>query len=128
MPLDAQKDLSDKDELLLGKEKLFCASCGHWVTTNELKVSIKEAHDHTVFNPAGIVFNIGCFRDAPGCWATGTPSSDFSWFSGYHWRMALCEGCGKHMGWLFTGGEPFPAFYGLILKYLSETSNNDTKS
>ena len=120
MPFDAQKHLQDKDGLLLGKEKLFCASCSHWITAKDWQISIKDGHEHTVFNPAGIVFHIGCFRDAPGCWATGKPSSDFSWFPGYRWRLALCEGCGKHMGWLFTGSGPIPAFYGLILNRLSD--------
>ena len=119
MPFDAQYDLEHESELLNEDEKLFCASCGHWVTTNQWAISIKEAHDHTVFNPAGIIFNIGCFRDAPGCWSTGQPSADFTWFPGYKWRLSLCEGCGKHLGWLFTGSGAVPAFYGLILNKLT---------
>jgi len=119
MPFDAEKKLETIQGLGLAKEKLFCASCGHWVTQGEWKVSMKEAHEHTVFNPAGMVFTIGCFRDAPGSWSTGQPNDQFSWFPGYRWRLSLCEGCGKHLGWLFTGSGPFPAFYGLILNRLS---------
>ncbi len=126
MPFDAEKKLDQDIGSLLEKERLFCASCGHWITAGDWKVSVKEAHEHTVFNPAGVVYTIGCFRDAPGCWSTGSASSNFTWFPGYKWRLSLCEGCGKHLGWLFTGDGPLSAFYGLILNRISKDPPTDT--
>ncbi len=120
MPLDVQKQGQHESDSLLAENKLFCASCGHWITHHDWKTSVKEAHEHTVFNPAGIVFTIGCFLDAPGCWATGQPSDQFTWFPTYKWRLALCEGCGKQLGWLFTGSNVLPVFYGLILNRLTD--------
>jgi hypothetical protein len=121
MPLDFKHQLQKKDEILFGENKLFCASCHHWITSADWKIHMKEGHEHTVFNPAGAIYEIGCFRDAPGCWATGQASDDFTWFAGYKWHVALCEGCGKHLGWMFSGKSTPPVFFGLILNRLSDT-------
>ena len=119
MPFDAEKKLEDKHGHLFGKDKLFCKACGHWITSGDWKISIKDGHEHTVFNPAGVLFNIGCFRDAPGCIETGQPSANFTWFPNYKWQVSLCEGCGKHLGWFFTGIGSVPVFYGLILNRIT---------
>lgn len=29
------------------------------------------------------------------------PSSDFSWFPGYAWQIAVCSTCSSHIGWKF---------------------------
>lgn len=116
MPLDLKPDKHFSEELLPRHHRLFCKSCHLWITAHDWQFSIKGGFEHHVFNPAGMMFHIGCFRDAPGCWATGKPSDEFSWFKGYAWRMALCQGCGKQLGWLFTHQES--AFYGLILNRL----------
>jgi len=121
MPFDFKHQLENKNDIFLTKNKLFCVTCNHWITSGDWKMNIKSGHEHTVFNPAGVVFSIGCFRDAPGCSSTGQPSSNFTWFPGYKWRLAFCEGCGKHVGWLFTG-QIIPAiFFGLILNRLTDT-------
>lgn len=77
---------------------------------------IDGAHQHTFFNPAGIVFEIGCFTQANGCMAAGPPSTEFSWFKGFAWRYVLCSGCFTHLGWLFESSQS--SFHGLILKRL----------
>ncbi|MGB5984318.1 MAG: cereblon family protein, partial [Desulfobacterales bacterium] len=85
------------------------------------------AHRHTFANPHGRVFEIGCFRDAPGCRVQGPALTEFSWFSGYAWRIALCGGCLSHLGWRFQGapsGIPGPGFFGLILNHLIEIESN----
>ncbi len=82
------------------------------------RISVESSHNHTFFNPAGIVFEIGCFSKAPGCGIVGEASSEFSWFAGTKWTTAICSGCLCHLGWLFEGrGEPF---FGLILTSLIE--------
>ncbi|MEO5336027.1 MAG: cereblon family protein [Magnetospirillum sp. WYHS-4] len=103
------------------EERLYCAACGREVTRGRWRVTVQEDHEHTFFNPAGMVFRIGCFREAPGASPQGEPSTRFTWFRGYRWRIAVCGGCREHLGWLFTGvGEP-PAFFALILGKLTAT-------
>ena len=97
---------------------IYCAACGALVTRSRWRLSI-DGHEHVVFNPAGIVFRILCFRDAPGIVDQGAPSDEFSWFKGYQWNFGLCRGCGAHMGWRFTAESEPALFFGLIKGKLS---------
>ncbi len=67
---------------------------------------------------SGIVFHIGCFGDAPGCRTTGVPTSEFTWFGGFAWSLALCGNCNAHLGWRYQGAQV--SFFGLILDRLAE--------
>lgn len=80
------------------------------------------AHRHTLCNPHGLVFEIGCFTEAPGCATVGGASEFFSWFPGYAWRIAVCRGCTAHLGWAYGSG---PAFWGLISDRLVEPEDDD---
>ena len=98
--------------------KIRCRSCGRVITSLREKTSIDGSHAHTFFNPAGIIFELGCFRQAPGCQLFGEASMEFTWFAGCSWRFALCGGCRAHLGWQYEGREM--AFYGLILTKLRQ--------
>jgi hypothetical protein len=96
-----------------GGRRIVCRTCGSTVTSTRARVEVAGAHEHTKRNPAGFVFRIGCFRDAPGCAPWGDACAEHTWFAGYSWRIALCRGCGVHLGWAFEGpGDPF---HGLVL-------------
>ncbi len=101
--------------------RLVCRQCGHLITHQAARFAKKGDHEHVVFNPHGLVFRIGCFRAAPGCHLQPPASHDFSWFPGYAWTIARCQGCQAHLGWMFTGAAMPPSFYGLILPRLRET-------
>ena len=92
---------------------LVCARCGSRVTREQWAISVNGDHLHTVFNPAGHLFRVRCFADAPGAATAGEPTDHFSWFKGYVWRFALCAECGEHLGWVYDGDAP-AAFFGLI--------------
>jgi hypothetical protein len=92
-------------------DEIFCAACGLSMTRQRWAVSRRDAHEHTVFNPAGNVFTILCFAEAPGAALQGEPSSDFTWFPSYRWIVASCHGCAIHVGWRFDGAD---VFFGLI--------------
>lgn len=107
------EESTDKGKILL------CASCGRAITRLSEKTVVHNAHRHSFANPSGLIFEIGCFRAAPGCDYIGPASSEFTWFAGYQWRAALCRGCQAHLGWLFLSSGT--SFHGLILSALVES-------
>ena len=98
------------------EQAIVCAACGHEITSERERIRILESHEHRFMNPAGFLFRIGCFARADGCLPVGAPSEEYPWFPGYDWRIALCAGCGEHLGWLFHSGER--SFFGLCLDRL----------
>lgn len=96
------------------KREIVCATCAHTITTVEARISVLDGHEHRFMNPAGLLFHIGCFAEAPGCLVIGPPSDEYPWFPGHSWRLALCAACAQHLGWHFQprGGS---GFFGLCL-------------
>jgi hypothetical protein len=100
-----------------GERSVLCRDCGHRLTTANRAVEVEGKHQHTFFNPAGVLFEIGCFSDAPGAEIWGVPTTEFAWFAGFSWRFANCAGCHTHIGWQFLSGES--SFFGLVLNRLT---------
>ena len=101
--------------------RLLCRACGHEITRAGARTSVDGSHRHVFSNPHGHVFEIGCFSRAPGCLCKGPATTEFTWFPGHAWRIALCGGCGGLMGWRYeatSGGGN--SFFGLILPHLVE--------
>ncbi len=96
---------------------LACADCKAKITTQGARTAVKGGHEHNFFNPHGIIYRIGCFRNAPGCMPTSQPTAEFSWFPGYRWRIVCCSSCLNHLGWSFEANH---TFFGLILNRLVE--------
>ena len=92
--------------------RLVCRFCRHVISSEAERVVINGSSSHTMFNPAGIVYQLGCFRSAPGCVVRGETTDEFTWFAGYRWSLALCGRCQVHMGWYFQGEDS--SFFGLI--------------
>jgi hypothetical protein len=112
-----------RKEALEGEDRgnaLVCALCGHVVTWSGERISVSGKHAHVVFNPAGIVFELGCFRSAPGCVPVGQNTLEFTWFDGYAWRICLCRQCRAHLGWCYQAGQEENVFFGLILDRLQD--------
>lgn len=102
------------------RRAILCAACGHEVTRPDVAFSVGGSHAHTFMNPGGFVFEIACYREAPGAVPAGPSSAEWSWFPGHVWRVALCGGCRTHLGWSFRGEAAH--FYGLVRDRLTETS------
>ncbi len=96
---------------------ICCGRCGHAVSDESQRISIREHHEHRFLNPHGFVFDVGCFRDAPGITLSGEASSDFSWFPPLAWRVAECGSCTAQLGWGFESPAQL-LFFGLILNRL----------
>lgn len=94
------------------EELVLCRACGFLVSKGQWRISVNGAHEHVVFNPAGRLFRVWCFSEAPGAAAFGPPSLDFTWFRGHAWQIALCQACDSHLGWRFTTAGTH-AFHGL---------------
>lgn len=92
-------------------KKIRCRSCEHIITDDSQRISIADSHAHNRTNPNGIDYDFLCFNNAPGCSAFGQATYEYSWFAGHQWQVVVCNGCGEHLGWFFSG-ESF--FYGLI--------------
>jgi cereblon len=74
-------------------------------------------------NPHGRVFEILTVVDARGLLLFGSAETEFTWFTGYAWRVAYCERCAMHLGWRFEAGGPElrPAcFFALVTSELVE--------
>ncbi len=106
---------TDADE---GQE-ILCRRCGHRITRASARITVKGSFQHSFANPHGLVFCIGCFSTAEGCVYAGVASTEFTWFKGYHWRIAVCGACLVHIGWLFMS-DSGSRFNGLILDQLME--------
>jgi len=116
MPVGEAEDETEA-EILEQEEYIRCRQCRNILANPEDRISVQGSHRHTFANPHGIVFEIGCFTAVQGCGHVGPPSDEFSWFSGYLWRVAVCLLCLTHLGWSFSspGKE---SFHGLILDRL----------
>ena len=102
------------------EEKIFCRQCMQVITSPAERIQVHGSHCHTFSNPAGLLFQIGCFRRVKGCVDASPPEAEWSWFGGYAWQVVLCSACATHLGWRYTGQND--GFYGLILGSLMQAS------
>ena len=111
------EDIFVEDEIIDEESnKLYCAACGHIVTLTDWRIAVDGAHEHTFFNSAGILFRVLSYKEASGVVIACEATTEFSWFDGHAWLIALCEGCGIHLGWRFEGER---VFSGLVKPKLS---------
>lgn len=112
----------DEDEVRQRAARpIRCRPCGAAVTEVRHRAERNGAHRHVFANPHGLVFELALYAAAPGCAVACPASTEFSWFQGRAWRVALCRACGAHLGWRFEattdGGG---VFWGLIETRLVE--------
>lgn len=100
-----------------GQRALVCAECRAHISDSSKRIEVAGQHEHTFFNPEGVVYRIACFAAAPGCSGVGPFFSTFSWFPGHRWQVAICASCAAHLGWHFQGESTFSA---LIVERIHE--------
>ncbi len=98
------------------KGYIFCIACEHVIGHVNDRVDIMGAHEHSMTNPYGVTHTFGCYSEAPGVDLFGEPTAADTWFPGFSWRLACCEGCGQHMGWMFERNNE--SFCGLIVSQI----------
>lgn len=106
------------------RERLFCASCGAFITSREAELAVGGRVLHRFMNPVGILFEFKSYREAPGIRALGPHEAADSWFPGYVWQLAICGACGVHLGWSYLNGEG-NHFAGLICDRLVAASEHE---
>ncbi|MEW6367145.1 MAG: cereblon family protein [Acidobacteriota bacterium] len=113
-------DIEKREREGMGDEKhlFLCKMCGIPITSPSHVISVSGSHEHTFQNPAGFVFDIGCFSAAEGCVIHGMPTIEYTWFPSYAWVYAFCTGCVSHLGWFFQSASD--GFFGLVLDRLIE--------
>lgn len=120
---DSSLDIDQKDQTgdspAEEEEKLYCINCGHLITKGSWRISVGGDHEHTFFNPAGNIYELFCFKEAPGVFAKASPSSEFTWFKGYQWQPVFCSACAVLMGWKFLGEQAPRIFFTLIKSKLA---------
>lgn len=99
------------------EKRLFCSACRHPVTHQDERIVVQGGHEHTFANLHGVVYHIGCFREAAGCAPIGAATTEYTWFKGYAWRIARCANCRLHLGWRFQIEGEY--FHGLITSRLT---------
>jgi hypothetical protein len=104
---------SDSDDVNDPERVVRCATCDHEVARFDDRFAQDGRAEHVFTNPGGYTFVIGCWRQAAGCVGIGEESTEWSWFPGCAWRVAVCRKCTAQLGWLFRGDDV--TFAGLIL-------------
>jgi hypothetical protein len=99
---------------------VLCAACGYAITRPKTSISVTGDHMHVVFNPAGYLFRIRCFSEAPGAGPASPLFEDFTWFRGYAWRIGVCLSCRAHLGWRYESATG-SMFWGLIASAIEIT-------
>jgi len=114
-------------ETLKAAPKIVCKACHYTITSPLFLIPIKQSSHHVLTNPSGMSFDVQTFEIASGCIVSGTFTNQYSWFPGYVWQYAYCEGCGEHLGWHYKSesgddiGTADMRFFGLITDHLTVT-------
>lgn len=112
-----KKSQSQEQEQEKEEKDILCRQCEARITSPIHRFEVQGDFEHTFLNPGGQVFRIGCFSSADGCLNLGVPTTDWTWFEGFEWQVAICKQCYVHLGWFYrSSGEK--NFYGLILDSL----------
>jgi hypothetical protein len=108
----------DIDDLAKRKTVLCCVQCRHPITEPGARMELAGGHLHVFTNPGGFTYEVALFEYAD-CVLHGPATTEYTWFPGYAWQLALCSNCHVHLGWRYSQVGS-AAFYGLIRNRLIE--------
>lgn len=102
-------------------KRYTCAACRTPVAHIGDEIEADGRVRHTRANPHGYVHTFVTVARCENVVTMTPPSTDFSWFDGYAWRVLACARCGTHLGWRFesVAGAMPPEFFGLLLNRIS---------
>lgn len=85
----------------------LCSWCLNPVARDEDRFSQNGESEFSFKNPAGIWFIILTFERTIGCRQLGAPTLEHTWFPDHAWSYCVCDRCGMHLGWFYTGPNEF---------------------
>lgn len=116
----ALRQMPRGDCSLSDARSIRCTNCGTILATEADATSVGGQHAHTFINPQGYIYRIRCFASVRNVRPIGTPSSEFTWFTGHSWLILNCAGCFCHVGWRFDSSS---SFYALVADRLAEDAS-----
>ena len=96
---------------------LLCGFCHAPIVRIDDTIPAGGGHQFHYTDPDGLQFQVGCYRQAPGCDIVGRVVAADFWFRGFSRQRAVCGDCNEHLGWHYQRGEQRD-FFGLILDKL----------
>lgn len=85
----------------------LCFWCLNRVAHEKDRFELGGKSEFTFANPAGMRFNILTFSPTFGCRRSGAPTLEHTWFPDHAWSFCMCDGCGMHLGWFYSGPSEF---------------------
>ena len=119
----AKKPESADEEAPEERHAVLCRTCEAEITDSSALFHMRSTSAAQVFpNPYGHMRVIVTYRSAHSLSITGAPTTEFTWFAGYSWRVAYCGECRTHLGWEFEAvADSTPrSFFGLLKDELVE--------
>lgn len=93
---------SSDAELEAGRQGWYvCAACDERLAREDWVLEHTTQAPLVFANPQGRFFELLLVSHVCGSLFEGHATTEFTWFSGYAWRVGSCEGCGVHIGWHF---------------------------
>ncbi|KAJ8681843.1 hypothetical protein QAD02_017635 [Eretmocerus hayati] len=91
-------------EYLTKDRILVCSTCDKKIAKqSDIFPMSKEGPQSTFCNSSGFIHDtITVYKAENLKLDPNPPSAEYSWFPGYAWTIANCDGCESHMGWRFT--------------------------
>lgn len=100
------------------KAGLCCIRCLHLITEHAAYMELAGGHSHVFTNPSGVTYQLVLYSRAD-CVIHGPATTEYTWFAGYAWQLALCSNCHEHLGWRYRKLGSV-TFFGLIRDRLRE--------
>ena len=74
---DTEDTLIEDDVTGEEASEIYCTAGGHLVTRTDWRMTFDCTLEHTLFNPAGVLFRVLCFKEAQGADAPGDATTEF---------------------------------------------------
>ena len=99
---------ASSDDVELGDRGWYtCAACATRLAREDWVLEAASQGPLVFANPHGRFFELLLVTHVVGGVFDRHPTSEFTWFIGYAWRVGSCASCRAHIGWHFqaTGSD-----------------------